>query len=97
MVFVNCVVKENIPIEALIDTYANINCISQKHIGELEITYHNESISIETPDVSYSTLGKVNLYISFDNGRKHKNTPVEFIVFGPDWPDYYLNLVLRMP
>ena len=24
-------------------------------------------------------------------------TPVEFIVLGPDWPDYYPDLVLGMP
>ena len=86
MVFVNCVVKEIFPIEALIDTWANINCISQKHIGELGITYHDKSNSIETPDASYSTLGKVNLHIGFNDGEKHKSTPSEFIVIGPDWP-----------
>ncbi|PKY59925.1 RNI-like protein [Rhizophagus irregularis] len=42
MVFVNCVVEENISIEATIDTGADVNCISQKHIGELGITYHNK-------------------------------------------------------
>ena len=80
MVFVNCVVEENIPIEALIDTCANINCISQKHIGELGITYPSESNSIVTPDASYPTLGKVNLHIGFEDGEKHKSIPVEFIV-----------------
>ena len=93
----NCIVKGNIPVEASIDTSTDVNCISQKHIGELGITYHNESNSIETPDASYSTLGKVNLHIGFDDGEKHKNTPVEFIVLGPDWPDYYPDLVLGMP
>ncbi len=24
-------------------------------------------------------------------------TPVKFIVLGPDWPDYYPDLVLEMP
>ena len=97
MVFVNCVVKENISIEALIDIYANINCISQKHIGELGITYHDKSNSIETPNASYSILGKVNLCIGFDDGKKHKSVFGEFIVFGSDWPDYYPDLVLGMP
>src|SRR6266496_1726564 len=96
MIIVNCAVKENIPIVAVIDSGANINCISQKHIAELGITYHDKSNSIETPDASYSTLGKVNLYISFDGGEKHKRTPVEFIVLGPEWPDYYPDLVLGM-
>ena len=76
MVFVNCVVEENIPIEASIDTSTDVNCISQKHIGELGITYHSESNSIATPDAFYSTLGKVNLCITFDDGEKHKNIPV---------------------
>ena len=84
MVFVNCVVEENIPIEASIDTCTDVNCISQKHIGESGITYHSESNSIVTPDASYSTLGKVNLHIGFEDGEKHKSTPVEFIVLGSD-------------
>ncbi|RGB22310.1 hypothetical protein C1646_776303 [Rhizophagus diaphanus] len=41
-VFVDCVVEENIPIETTIDTGANVNCISQKHICELGIIYHNK-------------------------------------------------------
>jgi len=86
MVFVDCVVEENIPIEASIDTSANVNCISQKHIGELGTTYHSESNSIVTPDASYSTLGKVDLHISFNDGEKHKSIAGEFIVLGPDWP-----------
>src|ERR1051325_566202 len=97
MVFVNCVVEENIPIEASIDTSTDVNCISQKHIGELGITYHSESNRIVTPDTSYSTLGKVNLHIGFNDGEKHKTIPSEFIVLGPDWPDYFPDLVLGMP
>ncbi|PKY58573.1 RNI-like protein [Rhizophagus irregularis] len=42
MVFVNCIVEENISIEATIDTGADVNYISQKHIGELGITYHDK-------------------------------------------------------
>ena len=92
MIFVNCVVEEKIPIEASIDTSTDINCISQKHIGELGITYHSESNSIVTPDASYPTLGKVNLHISFEDGEKHKSIPVEFIVLGSEWtgPDLIL-------
>ncbi|GBB92286.1 hypothetical protein RclHR1_19980004 [Rhizophagus clarus] len=59
MVCVNCVVEENIPIETSINTSANVNYISQKHIGELGTTYHSESNRIEIPDASYPTLGKV--------------------------------------
>ena len=96
MVFVNCVVEENIPIEASIDTCTDVNCISQKHIGELGITYPSENNSIVTPDASYSTLGKVNLHIGFEDGEKHKSTLVEFIVLGSDWPDYFPDLILKI-
>ncbi len=86
MVFVDCVIKENIPIEAIIDTSADVNCISQKHIGELGITYHDKSNSIEASDASYSTLGKIDLHISFNDSEKHKSTFGEFIVVRSDWP-----------
>ena len=49
MVFVNCVVEKKYPIEASIDTSADVNCISQKYIGELGITNHSESNSIVSP------------------------------------------------
>ena len=62
MVFVNCVVEENNPIEASIDTCTNVNCISQKHIGELRNAYHDENNSIKTPDAFYFILGKVDAY-----------------------------------
>ncbi len=58
MVFVNCVVEENISIEALIDIGADVNCISQKHIGELGIAYHDKNNSIKTLDASYFILEK---------------------------------------
>src|SRR5947199_969935 len=96
MVFVDCVVEENIPIEATIDTSADVNCISQKHIGELGITYHDKSNSIETPNASYFTLGKVNLHIGFNDSEKHKTIFSEFIVVGPDWPDHFSDLTLGM-
>ena len=95
MVFVNCVVEENIPIEASIDTCTNVNCIRQKYIGGLGITYHSESNSIVTPDASYSTLGKVNLHIGFEDGEKHKTIFSKFIVLRPDWPES--DLILGMP
>ena len=82
----NYVVEKNITIETSIDTFTDVNCISQKHISELGITYHSESNSIVTPDTSYLTLGKVNLHIGFEDGKKHKSIPVEFIVLGPEWP-----------
>src|SRR4051794_16647796 len=92
MMIVNCVIEENIPIEASIDTSTDVNCISQKYISELGITYHSESNSIVTSDASYSILGKVNLHIGFEDGEKHKSTPVEFMVLGSDWPGPDLTL-----
>src|SRR3954452_4299289 len=76
MVFVNCVIEENSPTQASIDTCADVNCISQKNISELGITYHSENNSIETPDAIYSTIGKVNLHIGFNDSEKHKAHPV---------------------
>jgi hypothetical protein len=86
MILVNCAVKENSPTLAVLDTGADVNCISQKHISELGIAYHNENNSIKTPDTSYSTLGKVDLHIGFNDGKKHKSISGEFIVVGPEWP-----------
>jgi hypothetical protein len=97
MKFVNCAVEENKSIPGVLDMGADMNIISYKYISELGITYNSENNSIEAPDVSYSTLGKINLHISFDDGEKHKRTPIEFIVLGPEWPDYYPVLVLGMP
>ncbi len=85
MVFVNCVIKENIPIETLIDIGTDVNCISQKHIGELGIAYYDKNNSIKTLDASYFTLGKVDLHIGFNDGEKHKSISDEFIVVRPDW------------
>ena len=90
MILVNCAVEENDPTQAVLDTSANVNCITQKHIGKLEITYHDESNSIEAPDAFYSTLEKVNLHISFNDSEKYKTISSEFIVLGPDWPDLRL-------
>ena len=95
MIVVNCAVEKNIPIETSINTGADVNCISQKHIGELGITYHDKSNSIETSDASYFTLGKVNLHIGFNDSEKHKTISSEFIVLGPDWPGS--DLILGMP
>ena len=97
MKFVNYAVEENKPIQEILDIGANINCISQKHIAELEITYHNKSNSIKILDISYFTLGKVNLYITFNNGKKHKSISSKFIVVRSDWPDHFSDLTLGMP
>ncbi|PKK58478.1 hypothetical protein RhiirC2_796225 [Rhizophagus irregularis] len=93
MKFVDCAVEENKPIRGVLDTGANVNGISHKYISELEITYNSENNSIETPIASYSTLGKVNLHIGINDGKNHKSISDEFIVVGPDWPDYYPDLI----
>ena len=93
---VNCIVKGNIPVEASIDTSTDVNCISQKYISELGITYHSKSNSIATPDAFYSILEKVNLHIGFNDGEKYKTIPSQFIVLGSDWPDYFSDLTLEM-
>ncbi|GBB89848.1 hypothetical protein RclHR1_16690002 [Rhizophagus clarus] len=85
MVFVNCVIEENSHIQSSINTSADINCIIQKYISELGNAYHDENNSIKTLDATYFTIGKVNLHISFNNGKKHKSTPVEFMVLELDW------------
>ena len=96
MILVNCAVEENDPTQAVLNTRANVNCISQKHIGELGIINHDKSNSIETSDVSYFILGKVNLYITFNDSKKHKSIPSEFIVIRSDWPDHFSDLTLGM-
>ena len=84
MILVNCAVEENSPTQAVLDTGADANYVSQKYISELGITYRGESNSIVTPDASYSTLGNVNLHIGFNDSEKHKNISSEFVVLGPD-------------
>jgi len=86
MVFMNCVIEENIPTGALIDTCADANCISHKYISELGITYHSENNNIKTHDATYSILGKINLHIGFNDDEKYKSIgSSEFMVLGPDW------------
>nr|CAG8638821.1 7158_t:CDS:2 [Entrophospora candida] len=102
MLFVNCPVKEKSPIETLIDTGANTDLITQKFINKLGLVHYvNESNcpELQTPDGSFSVLGKVELQTSFSRASstnvdgKHISTdPVEFLVVGPDWhgPDLML-------
>ncbi|RIA98846.1 hypothetical protein C1645_812336 [Glomus cerebriforme] len=80
--------------ETVIDSSTNINCISQKHINELGITYHDKSNSIETSDAFYSTLGKVNLHIILNDGKKHKSISSKFIVVRSNWPDQFPKILL---
>ena len=91
----NYVVEKNKPIWGVLNTSVDMNGINHKYISELGITYHSENNSIE--NASYSTLGNVNLHIGFNDGKKHKSISGEFIVLGPDWPDYFPDLILGMP
>ena len=99
MLFVNCAVEEaephcstieKSPIETSIDTGTNADLITQKFINELSLVHHvnkSNSLELQTPDGSFSVLGKVELQTSFNVDGKHKSTdPVEFLVVGPDWP-----------
>ena len=97
MVFVNCVIEEISPSQAVLDISADVSCVSKKHIGGLGIAYHDENNSIKTLDATYSIIGKVNLHNGFNDGEKHKSTSSEFIVVGPDWPDHFPDLTLGMP
>jgi hypothetical protein len=80
MVFVNCVIS---PTQAVLEIGANVSCISEKYVDGMGMAYEKDNINPRV-NGNYSTLGKVNLCITFDDGEKHKNIPSEFIVVGPD-------------
>jgi hypothetical protein len=72
-----------------IDIGANVNLISEKIV---KIAYAKDnSISRVNGFLgeSYSILGKVNLRIILNDGKKHKSILTEFIVTGSDWPDQF--------
>ncbi|CAJ0853853.1 5445_t:CDS:1, partial [Entrophospora sp. SA101] len=47
----------------------------------------SNSLELQTPDGSFSVLGKVELQTSFNVDGKHKSIdPIEFLVLGSDWP-----------
>jgi hypothetical protein len=77
-----------------IDIGANVNLISEKIV---KIAYAKDN---SIPRVnghlgeSYSTLGKVNLRIILNDGKKHKSIPTEFIVTGSDWSDQFPKILL---
>ena len=84
MFLVNCAVEENSPIEAALDTGANVSYASEKIIDGKEMAYEKDDSNPKVKNWdgsgSYSTLGKVNLCISFNDGEKHKC--IGFIVLG---------------
>ncbi|CAG8726898.1 2233_t:CDS:1, partial [Rhizophagus irregularis] len=90
MILINCAVKEN---QTVLDTSTNVNCISEKSIDGMKMVYKKDDSNSKV-NGSYFTLGKVNLYITFNDGKKHKSIPSEFIVVGPDWPDNFSDLTL---
>jgi hypothetical protein len=42
----------------------------------------------------YFTLRKVNLYFTFNDDKKYKSIPTEFIVTGLNWPDQFTEILL---
>jgi hypothetical protein len=96
MVFVNCSVEETGPTQAVLDTSADVSCISKKYVDGMGMAYEKDDINPRVNGI-YSTLGKINLCIAFNDGEKRKNIPSEFIVVGPDWPDRFSDLALGMP
>ena len=71
MILVNYAVEENSPTQAVLDTSANINCISGKNVDGMEMAYEkddsNPRVKSWNGSGSYFTLGKVNLLISFNS------------------------------
>ena len=93
IILVNCAVEENNPTQAVLDTGVDTNYVSKKNV---KMTYKKDDSNSKV-NGSYSTLGKVNLCITFNDDKKHKSIPSEFIVVGPDWPDHFPDLTLGMP
>ena len=79
----------------MFDTSANTNYVSEEKVDGMKMTYEKDD-SNPRVNGSYFTLGKVNLYITFNDDEKHKNIPSEFIVVGPDWPNHFPDLTLGM-
>jgi hypothetical protein len=96
MVLVNYSVEETGLTQAVLDTSADVSCVSKKNVDEMGMVYEKDDINLRVNGI-YSTLGKVNLCITFNGGKKYKSIPTEFIVVGPDWPDHFPDLILRMP
>jgi hypothetical protein len=80
-----------------IDIGANVNLISEKIV---KIAYAKDN---SIPRIngflgeSYSILGRVNLHVILNDGKKHKCIPTKFIVVGSDWPDQFPEILLGSP
>ena len=72
MILVNCAVEENDPTQAVLDTSANVNCISQKHIGErskrMEFLFGRIVQGNYTVKEFYSKLKECNLSKDYPEG-----------------------------
>jgi hypothetical protein len=80
-----------------IDIGANVNLISEKIV---KIAYAEDNSISRVNGLlgeSYSIIGKVNLHIILNDGKKHKSIPSEFIVVGSDWPDQFPEILLGSP
>ena len=99
MILINCIVEENDPIQAVLDTIANVNCISEKNVDGMKMAYEKDDSNSRVKSWdgagSYFTLEKVNLHIGFNDSEKRKTISSEFIILGPDWPEP--DLILEMP
>jgi hypothetical protein len=80
-----------------IDIGANANYISEKIV---KIAYAEDNSISRVNGLlgeSYSIIGKVNLHIILNDGKKHKRIPSEFIVVRSDWPDQFPEILLGSP
>jgi hypothetical protein len=95
MVLVNYSVEETGSTQAVLDTGADVSCVSKKYVDEMEMIYEKDDINPRV-NGNYFTLGKVNLCITFNDGKKHKSIPTKFIVVGLNWFDHFPDLTLGM-
>jgi len=79
----------------MLNISANINCISEKSVNDMKMVYKKNDSNSKV-NRSYFTLKKVNLYIIFNNSKKHKSIPSEFIVVRSDWLNYFPDLTLKI-
>ena len=63
MLLVNCTIKENFPIEAVIDSDANVNIIKKRYINKMNLAFNENDIGIKLEECnsSISILGKIEL------------------------------------
>jgi hypothetical protein len=69
MVLVNCSIEETGSTQAILDTGADVSCVSEKYVNKMEIVYEKDDINPRV-NGNYSTLRKVNLCITFNDSKK---------------------------